>query len=278
MLENTNYIYGDYTEADYDRSHLAAHDALVFSTSRDWRDRPKDDVWEYFRKKNVEATGRFFKEANDAGVRRSVLISSYYHAIYPELIKKEPYIWSRAETENAVLDACNKMHVSIIQPPWVMGPNSGVGMTFGQLVTNMAKSSFPLIAIPGGTTWISATSLAYATAEALERGKNGERYLVGDEFCSWAKILETFSQYSGKKRKAHVVPRPVMRLVGLSAFLYLRLKRVKSPWDERNFVKTLCSEAIVNAERSQRSHKELNYPVKDIERAMRETFTYCNTL
>jgi nucleoside-diphosphate-sugar epimerase len=267
------FVPCDYVKGEYPPDAFAGQDAMVFATGIDWREAPLEDPLQFFRRVNVEAPRAIFSAAVSKDVRRCVFVTSYYHAIRPDL-HDQPYIRSRVESEHAVLAACaGRAQLSIVQPSWVMGPITGMeAIGFGSLLTRMVDGPWPVIAPPGGTNWISARSLGIAIATALERGEDARKYLVGDENWSWLDVFRGFARLSSTGKPVHLLPRSVVMGTGWTRLALRALRGRRTGWDERNWSRLLMEPLFFDAGDSQRA---LGYPTGDIQRAIEETYRTC---
>ena len=89
---------------------LKGNDAVVYAAGADDRITPKAPSYPYFYKHNVEATRRLIGLARQAGVKKAVILGSYFvyfDRIWPKLKLKEhhPYIRSRVEQEETAIAA-----------------------------------------------------------------------------------------------------------------------------------------------------------------------------
>ena len=82
------------------------YDALVFAAGVDDRVTPKRPAYPFFVKHNVESVKRVFSLAREAGVKRGVVLGSYFayfDRLWPEmkLSQHHPYIRSRVEQDKS---------------------------------------------------------------------------------------------------------------------------------------------------------------------------------
>ena len=75
-----------------------------------------------------------------------------------------------------------------LELPYVFGSIPGRIPLWAPLIDYL-RSPFPLFFTKGGTNMISVIHVAEAIVGALEEGKAGEIYLVGDENISWVDWL-----------------------------------------------------------------------------------------
>ncbi|MFH1940479.1 MAG: epimerase, partial [bacterium] len=179
-----------------------------------------------FHRVNVDATGRLFRYAREAGVLRAVLLTSYFHALKPGMADVHPYVQSRVESERAVLEeATHGLELIVLQPPYVFGMVPG-RRTMGTLIKRYVFSSLPLFVPAGGTNAMSANALAQAVAGALERGIPGQKYLVGGENLTWADLVSRFARIAGRPKCVRVIPKKyfhcAMRIASLCLWLFRR--------------------------------------------------------
>jgi len=223
-----------------DPTALAGVEAVVHAAGTDYRNLAPRPALAFYRRINVDASQRLFAAARRAGVRRGVFVTTYYHAVRPELARAHPYVASRAESEPAALAAAGaELELAIVQPPYVLGAVPGRAAV-GPAIARYVRSRAPLVAPAGGTNWITVTALAEAIAAALERGRAGARYLVGDEDIAWADLLARFAGAAGVSRPVRVLPRPALRAAAGGIELYARLTGKQAGVLPRAWVDVLC--------------------------------------
>ncbi|MCG8421644.1 MAG: NAD-dependent epimerase/dehydratase family protein [Proteobacteria bacterium] len=266
------FVPGDYVEKTYDPEVFRQFDGLVFATGLDWRLQPKIDAWDFFRKSNVEAIADLFRVAAEKGVKRAVLVSSFYHAVRPAL-RVQAYIRSRFESEDAAIEAGgNTMNVSCVAPSWVMGPIPWSDVDgFGKIISKMVYGNKPLLFLPGGTNWISATTLGSIIAEALERAEHGTKYLAGGVNRTWQEVIQRFVELSGQKRKVRTVPRTLLFMLSLLVIAYRKIRGRNSGWRETSWVGTMSDKVYFEPTEAQ---KDLGYVDSDIDSAIAETHAF----
>jgi dihydroflavonol-4-reductase len=223
LPDNVTFVAGDYINGDVS-SAFEDIEGIVFAAGTDYRKLVRGSAWEYFRDTNVEITSNLFRKAEQAGITRGVFVTSYYQVVDPGLILDHPYVRSRAESEDAALQACHgKLTLSMIQPSWVIGLGFAGHLSLPGTYQKWVHSSMPLFAPPGGTNFVAASSLGHAITTALEKGSHGARYLIGDENITWAELLERFARAAGRQSTVHLIPKKLVHASGTSAALILRL-------------------------------------------------------
>lgn len=191
---------------------LSKQDALVFAAGADDRTLQHKPAEPYFQRNNVEASQRVFGLARMAGVRRGVLIGSYFayfHRIWPELRLAEvhPYIRSRVQQEEQALAASfPTLELVILELPYIFGRMPGRVSMWKPLVDYL-RSPWPLFYPAGGSSMIAVEAVAEAIVGAVERGASGERYQVGDENLSWGEMLERLGRAAGRHKEVYTLPK-----------------------------------------------------------------------
>src|SRR3546814_744796 len=121
-LASLPILIGDYVANDFTREQLADFDALVFAAGNDIRHIEKDaDEAAHWQRANIDGVPRFFRLAREAGIRRAVLVGSFYPQVKPELIERVPYVRSRhLADEGARAPAPEDFAVCSVNAPFVV--------------------------------------------------------------------------------------------------------------------------------------------------------------
>lgn len=204
-LAGLEFIQGDYVAGTFTQAQLAPFDAVVFAAGNDIRHLPPgaDEAAQaaHWERANVEAVPRFFELARNAGVRRAVLVGSFYGQVAPDLIERSPYVRSRHLADERVRALNNQdFHVCSVNAPFVVGSVPGLHVPMFEAYTRYAEgvlSAIPIFGPAGGSNFISTRSLSEAILGALLKGEAGKAYLVGDENLSFAHYFRAFFRASG---------------------------------------------------------------------------------
>lgn len=127
-----------------------------------------------------------------------------------EHLVKFPYYLSKWLAERVAED-CVRIHNSrssliTLNPSLALGP----GDTRGSSTTDVKRfldRELPIVPT-GGFSFVDARDVADAVVAALEKGRHGERYLLGALNCTFADFFERLSQVSGVKGPPIFVPLP----------------------------------------------------------------------
>lgn len=173
-------------------------DVLIYATGADSRTIPKAPADSYYHHHNVEICEKVLKCARAAGVRRIVIMGSYFNyldRIWPDLKLSEtqPYIRSRKEQTTMALGLGSKdFTVSIIEIPYVIGSMPGRKPMWTPLVKYLRAPFLPHFTAHGGTALITVQHLAEATRCILEAPHPKEIYSLGEKNIQWAEFNQLF--------------------------------------------------------------------------------------
>jgi len=93
----------------------------------------------------------------------------------------------------------------------VYGPNDTSLITAGNLI-DVAKSS-PVMLCSGGTSVVHIEDVANGIIAAFEKGRSGERYILGGENKTVRELAELVLELLGKKARIVMMPNSVIRSV-----------------------------------------------------------------
>jgi dihydroflavonol-4-reductase len=125
--------------------------------------------------------------------------------------RKLSYCRNKRQAEALALDG--GVPVVICNPGEVYGPNDTALITAGNLV-DFAKSS-PVMVCNGGTSVVHVEDVADGIVRALDRGRPGERYILGGDNLTIRQLAELVLELVGRKSRIVAVPNAVIR--GISA-------------------------------------------------------------
>jgi dihydroflavonol-4-reductase len=259
------------------RTLLGKQDAVVFAAGADDRVVPKAPAYSFFYSANVKSCVRFFRLAREAGVKRGVLLGSYFahfDRIWPEmrLSDRHPYIRSRQEQERQALEAAMPdLELMILELPYIFGAAPGRTPLWALLIRYI-RLPIPLFYTRGGTNIIAVKHVAEAIVGAVEKGKAGERYLIGDENVSWVDLLNRLIRIMGLKKKVVILPDSSVQQASKAILFFHRLKGLESGLDPVAFAKLQTKNTFFDPAPSR---KALGYGQGGIEEALEETVRAC---
>jgi dihydroflavonol-4-reductase len=177
-----------------------------------------------FRAVNVGGTGSVARAARASGAR-IVHVSSVDALGYgtrdrpateetpPDSFIAVPYVITKREAELAVLkQAALGLDAVIVNPVFVLGPWDWKPSS-GRMLLEIARGAGRL-APPGGNDFAHAEDVAAGVVRAAERGRSGERYILGGEALSYREAFAAFAEVTAGPRPIATVPGVVARSVG----------------------------------------------------------------
>jgi dihydroflavonol-4-reductase len=194
----------------------------VFHVAADYRLWVRDPDAMY--RSNVEGTRSLLQAAQKNGVRRIVYTSSVatmgftgnghpaeedFPVSLADMIGH--YKRSKFMAEQVALEAGRSgMHVVVVNPTTPIGEQDIKPTPTGRIIVDFLKRKFPAY-VETGLNLVDATECAHGHIAALERGKPGERYILGGENLTLKQILDKLGKITG-------LPSPRVKLPYVFAF------------------------------------------------------------
>jgi dihydroflavonol-4-reductase len=194
----------------------------VFHVAADYRLWVRDPAEMY--RSNVGGTKAILEAARKQGVQRVVHTSSvatmgFNSAGHPadedspvslaDMIG--PYKRSKFMAEQIAIEAGRSgMHVVTVNPTTPVGEQDVKPTPTGRIVVDFLKRKFPAY-VETGLNLVDVKECARGHLAALERGKPGERYILGGENLTLKQILDKLGQITG-------LPSPKIKLPYLFAY------------------------------------------------------------
>lgn len=178
---------------------MKGYDYMIYSVGPDDRETPIAPSYDYFHRRLVVECAKCFRAAERAGIKKSVVFNSYFAYFarrYPEmeLDKKHPYIRCRLEQAKLLNEQKKKMEVVVLEFPYIFGTMPERMPIWKEVFLDRYANGYKFIFFPkGSTTMIAVEHIAEAALGAIEYGKDGERYPVGDENKSFDFMLNTMT-------------------------------------------------------------------------------------
>lgn len=256
---------------------LRGHDALVFAAGLDDRAIPQKPAYPKFIHANVETPLRLFQLAVKAGVKRAVVLGSYFahfNRLWPEmkLAEHHPYIRSRVEQER-VLTSVPGLESCVLELPYIFGtlPVMGWKPLWTPLVKYIRSSNI-LFYMHGGTACISARTVGRAIFAAVERGEPGKAYPIGQENLTWSQMLERLATADGHRVRVATLPTWLIHMAMQGVLLSHNLKGKEGGLNLRYFAPLQTAETYLDPEPSQ---KALGFILDDLDESFRKTVEAC---
>lgn len=203
---------------------LSGFNYFIFAAGVDDRYAPKAPALEFFRKANVETTVKVTKAAKKVGLKKGIIISSYFAHFArkePQLAEHHPYIQARIEQEDEAMKlADNYFSVVILQLPYVIGAVKGKKPLFQPLVRYLHLPG-PTLFMKGGTAIVTVKQIAKATCGALRKDIGSKIYPVASKNITWDEFIKAINP---KKKKIIHIPKFLIKIFGFVVDTLHKLK------------------------------------------------------
>jgi dihydroflavonol-4-reductase len=223
---NADRVAGDLRDAVSIEKALAGCD-VVFHVAADYRLWVRDPGEMY--RSNVEGTRSLLDAARKQGVRRVVYTSSVATMGFTSEISSKNgkvadeqslvgiadmighYKRSKFMAEQVAVEAARSgVDVVIVNPTTPIGERDIKPTPTGRIVVDFLKRKFPAY-VETGLNLVDATECARGHVQALEKGRSGERYILGGENLTLKQILDRLAAITG-------LPSPSVKLPYIFAF------------------------------------------------------------
>ncbi|MGG5207908.1 NAD-dependent epimerase/dehydratase family protein [Chryseobacterium sp. MIQD13] len=236
--------------------------------------------YEDYRKINYDAVVHLFTLATTAGIEKFLFVSTANTLGYGDSEgwgnEKSPQIYpfthsyyaqSKLETENYLLHQNRKTKVVIVNPTFMIGaydwkPSSG------KIIFWAWKKK--LVFYPkGGKNFVHAEDAAKGIIKAVEKGKNGEKYLLANENLTYKEFFEKINTIAGQKPVMIPIPNSGLVMLGMIGDGLRKLK-IKTSLSSAN-MKAL---RINNFYSNTKSVEELGITYQSIDKAVEDAIQF----
>jgi dihydroflavonol-4-reductase len=213
-------VVGDLRDAVSIEKALAGCD-VVFHVAADYRLWVRDPDEMY--RSNVEGTRSLLEAARKQGVRRVIYTSSVAtmgftsgsSSNHGNLADEQSpvgiadmighYKRSKFMAEQVAIEAARSgVDVVVVNPTTPIGERDIKPTPTGRIVVDFLKRKFPAY-VETGLNLVDATECARGHVQALEKGRSGERYILGGENLTLKQILDRLAAITG-------LPSPTVKL------------------------------------------------------------------
>lgn len=212
-------VKGDLRDVGALRSAVAGCDAVVH-VAADYRLWVRDPKAMYA--VNVTGTRELLKMARELGVPRVVYTSSVATMGFQQdgtivnegtPVRLEEMIghYKRSKflgEQEAIAAAKAGQHVMVLNPTTPIGPGDVKPTPTGKIVVDFLNRRFPAY-VDTGLNLVDVDEVARMHYVALERGRPGERYILGGENLTLKQILDRMSSITGLPSPTRKVPHEV---------------------------------------------------------------------
>lgn len=259
-------VIGDILDPDAVARAVAGCEVVyhVAALSTYWR-APREQIY----RTNVQGTKIVANAALTAGVRRFVHTSSAgaiplpragrpadEDTPYDARLEQFAYGHSKYLAEQEVRAAVARgLPAVIVNPAIVIGPGDHY-LVSGSLIVEMARHALPAVP-PGGACMADVAAVIEGHIAAAERGRVGERYILGGENLTYCEIATAVATIVGRRAPRLMLPAWVLPPAAAALDAYARVSR-RPPVMSGDQIRLLGHNAFFNSEKA---HHELDYPI-----------------
>ncbi|MGD0212870.1 MAG: hopanoid-associated sugar epimerase [Terriglobales bacterium] len=284
---NADRVIGDLRDSASLEKAISGCD-VVFHVAADYRLWVRDPDAMY--RSNVEGTRSLLEAARKQGVRRVVYTSSVAtmgftsDTSYSNLADEQSpvgiadmighYKRSKFMAEQVAVDAAKSgVDVVIVNPSTPIGERDIKPTPTGRIVVDFLKRKFPAY-VETGLNLVDATECARGHVLALEKGRPGERYILGGENLTLKQILDRLAAITG-------LPSPTVKvpyLVALAGGIFYEMvtgrllgREPRATIDEVRMARKMMFVSSAKAER------ELGWRTVPVDGALRRSVEWFRT-
>lgn len=194
------------------------YDAMVYAVGPDDRVHSPAGAsgYDYFYEKLVKDVIPTFEAAREAGVKKAILLNSYFayfDRIWPEkkLAERHPYIKVRVEQADALIKVGGGtenggMDVVVLELPYIFG-NMPKRTPLWKDIFLDRFAKFPAVMFPkGGTNMIHVNGIAEAVVASTFYGQHGDKLPIGNKDESYKYMINRMMEYCGATKRYMGVP------------------------------------------------------------------------
>lgn len=275
-------VIGDLRDPDSLKKAVSGCEA-VFHVAADYRLWVRDPDEMY--RSNVEGTRAILQAARESKVRRVVYTSSVatmgftsngYLADETSPVSLAdmigPYKRSKFMAEEVAIEAAKAgTDVVIVNPTTPVGERDIKPTPTGRIVVDFLKKKFPAY-VDTGLNLVDVAECARGHADALEKGRSGERYILGGENLTLKQILDKLAAITGLPSPGIRIPYVVALATGVVDQVVTGYIRKREPRATVDAVRMGRKKMFVSSAKAERDLGWQMVPVEDALRRAVEWF------
>jgi dihydroflavonol-4-reductase len=155
----------------------------------------------------------------------------------------------------------------IVQPGGVYGPDDHSAI--GKQMSDFVRGRLPALAFPEvGFNMIHVEDVAKGIILALDRGKVGEAYIIGDQVTTMREVIETLAGVTGKRPPRFDIPTGFLKAIAPAGPLVGKL--MGQPPNLRELITS--ADGVTFWAKADKAKAELGFAPRGLEQGLRDTF------
>jgi nucleoside-diphosphate-sugar epimerase len=240
-------------------------------------------TYDPYYKVNVEATKMLIQASIENNITKFVYVSSANAFGFGSIedpgneqrpvkppFSKSYYALSKLEGQEFILKFKDRIDVSVVNPTFMIGPYDSKPSS-GRIILMGYKKKM-VFCPPGGKNFINVKDAAKGTVKAMEKGKNGEAYLLAGTNLTYKQFFKKLSEYTGDTPYIISVPVPILLAAGVLGNI-MRFLRIKTSLSLTN-MKMLC---VNNFYTNNKVRKDLGLDFTPIDSGIKEAVEWFKT-
>ncbi|WP_418124054.1 NAD-dependent epimerase/dehydratase family protein [Chryseobacterium sp. PTM-20240506] len=258
-------------------SHLKLVDFVIHIAAETGQDLLS---YEEYRKTNYDAVVHLFSQSVEARVKKFLFVSTANTMGYGNLdelghessgqkypFTKSYYARSKSEAEGFLLRNNKTTEVVILNPTFMIGPYDWKPSS-GKIIYWVWKKN--LVFYPsGGKNFVHVEDVAFGIVNAIDRGKNGERYLLGHENLKYKDFFKKVNMITRQNPLLLPLPDFILILLGVAGDL-LRSLNVKTNLSSPNMKALRIDNYYTNC----KSIEQLNLEYQSVDKAIADAIDF----
>jgi dihydroflavonol-4-reductase len=132
------------------------------------------------------------------------------------LADSELYIVAKRRAEDLALSMADELPIVVVNPCGVFGPGDARPTPSGSMIVKYLnwKGPIPFPASPGGISIVDVDDVCKGHMGAMDKGRIGERYILGGDNLTLIQIVEAMSSITGLRGPGKPAPKRLAEIVG----------------------------------------------------------------
>ncbi|HOO56319.1 MAG TPA: SDR family oxidoreductase [bacterium] len=180
------------------------------------------------------------------------------------------YFQSKHNAQKLVLSHVEqgKIDAVVVNPTFMLGPND-FGPSSGRLIARFVDLQLPIYP-PGGRNFVDVRDVARGMVLALEKGKTGDRYLLGHRNMNMKEFFDLVAEIAGVKKPRIPAPVPLVMFTGVLGSLAAAVTK-KPPEVSIEIARNSCTGCYYSAGKAV---ADLGLPQSPIETAVEDSYRW----